>query len=175
LNFLDHEESDDDTSDEIEDESADETVDEYDQFLEVTEPFEEDQFAAIEFDEIAGSSYPCAAHNLQLCLFHSIKITLAEEKAFKKLLKLQKSFSHSQQARSDLKQGGGKLYKKFCRTRWANSIDLVSRYLEIKGRMTQVCILNYYMLINYPFRLQRTTVSLIYPVPTILCLNVILM
>jgi hypothetical protein len=60
-------------------------------------------------DAISGNHYRCAAHSLQLCLAHSIKATLATDKSFKKLLSLQKSFAHSSQARSALKNQGEKL------------------------------------------------------------------
>lgn len=81
--------------------------------------------------------YSCAAHNLQLVLFNAIKGSLATSTAFKKLLKFQGSFGHSQQARSKLKEHG-KLYKTFVPTRWASWVDVVERYLEVKDQMKQV-------------------------------------
>lgn len=89
-------------------------------------------------DEISGNRYSCSAHNLQLCLFHAIKETLAKDKAFKKLLKLQRSFAHSSQARSALKNEAGKLYKTMINTRWATWIDVLARHSEIKGPMAKV-------------------------------------
>lgn len=100
----------------------------------------------MEIDTIFGTDqtiiayrYSCAAHNLQLCLFHGVKSTLLSSSAFKSLLKLQASFSRSQQARAELKQLGN-LYKKFIPVRWGTWIDVVDRYLEIKANMTQVGI-----------------------------------
>lgn len=83
--------------------------------------------------------YSCAAHNLQLTLFHGIKASLATSSAFKTLLKFQSQFGHSQQARYKLKQES-KLYKTFVPTRWACWIDVVKCYLEIKESMKRVII-----------------------------------
>jgi len=100
----------------------------------------------LEADRIFGNDetihayrYSCAAHNLQLCLFHGVKSTLLSSDAFKALLKLQSKFSHSQQARNELKNLG-KLYKRFIPVRWGTWIDVVERYLEITANITQVAI-----------------------------------
>jgi len=90
-----------------------------------------------EFSELAGNRYSCAAHNLQLCMGHAIKSTLARSDPFKKLLKFLNSFAHSANARSALKRLG-KLYKKFVKTRWGCWPDVVERYFQIKDNMVQV-------------------------------------
>jgi len=91
----------------------------------------------IEQEYVIADRYSCAAHNLQLCIFHAVKSTLSSSNAFKTLLNLQASFSHSQQARASLKERG-KLYLKFIATRWGSWIDVIKRYLEIEQNMTQV-------------------------------------
>jgi len=98
---------------------------------------EQDDDFQTNFADLHGRRYSCSAHNLQLCLFYGIRSTLESEGAFKSLLKLQNSFSHSASARASLKDLG-KLYKKFCKTRWGSWIDVVKRYLEIKDNMRLV-------------------------------------
>jgi len=99
----------------LEDNSESEELEESDE--NTTLEIATDESFSPKFEELTGQRYSCAAHGLQLCLLHGVKATLIPTGAFKKLLKLQNSFSHSQTARSELKSLG-KLYKKFCQTRW---------------------------------------------------------
>lgn len=112
----------------------------------------------VQFEEITPADrYPCAAHDFQLCLKHSVQETLSVCIAFKKLLKLQKSFSHSQKARSALKERG-KLYIKFIKIRWGTWPDVVGRYKDIRANIKQVCLTTR-IFIQF-FRLPGPTTSL---------------
>jgi len=100
---------------------------------------DEDDPAEPTFSKLTGRRYSCAAHNLQLCLFHAIRSTMGASNAFKRLLKFQNSFAHSLSSRSELKRRG-KMYKAVFRVRWGSWIDVVTRYIEIKDNMVQVSL-----------------------------------
>jgi len=91
----------------------------------------------MDFTGLTGRRYSCINHSLQRCLFYGVQSTLQSAGAFKKLLKFQNCFAHSQQARSELKSKG-KLYKTFIKVRWGTWVDVVKRYFEIKNNMIQV-------------------------------------